>query len=335
MINVSVVLPMYNVEKYLLSCLDSILNQSFKNFEVILVNDGSPDKCGEIADEYAKKDTRIKVIHKKNGGISSARNAGIDASTGEYIVFIDSDDKISEEYLLQLYATALNDNCDAVVCGYQKVPVNQHVIPSFKLKTIMNGKDFVLSSTNVHSNNDLCFTWRYLFNLNLIKQKQIRFNEKVSVGEDVIFNLEFLLESERVCAISKCLYYYTVDNPNSIMRSPYKAKLESSLTLQYNIKKQLSVKYGLLKNMSYRKDLADYYLKTIYRMMKKNLHNSPDADKLLGLYRIINNEMFLDSLKEIGLWYKCGNYKEYLYFLALKFKIFTILKREFLNTKSI
>lgn len=89
---ISIIIPIYNVEKYLKRCIDSIVNQTYKNTEIILVNDGSPDNCGEICDEYAKIDSRIKVIHKENGGLSSARNAGIDISSGEYIMFVDSDD---------------------------------------------------------------------------------------------------------------------------------------------------------------------------------------------------------------------------------------------------
>ncbi|SEC07344.1 glycosyltransferase [Paenibacillus sp. GP183] len=328
--SISVVVPMYKVEKWISACLESILNQSFTDFELILVNDGSPDRCGEIADDYAMQYLKIKVIHKQNGGLSSARNAGIDAATGKYIVFVDSDDQISNDYLQQLYQAAEN-NCNAVVCGFQTVPINQQMIPNFELNKIMNGRDFVLSSSNVHSNNDLCFTWRILFDLCLIKEKNLRFNEKVLFAEDTIFNLEFLLESERVCAIPNILYYYTVNNPESIMRVPYNQNLENSLNLQYQIKKHLSEKFNLFKNDRYRKDMADYYIKTIFIMMKNNLKNSPEFDKTQGLLRLINLDMFKDSIKEIGFSYKCDNVKEYLYYLAVKFKFSNILKREFRN----
>ena len=99
---VSAIVPVYNVEKYIYRCVDSILNQTFSDFELILVDDGSPDNCPQICDEYAKKDSRIKVIHKENGGLSSARNAGLDIASGEWISFIDSDDWIHKDYLLYL-----------------------------------------------------------------------------------------------------------------------------------------------------------------------------------------------------------------------------------------
>ena len=99
---ISVIIPIYKVEKYLRECIDSIINQSFKNLEIILVDDGSPDNCGKICDEYAKKDNRLKVIHKENGGLSSARNAGLDIATGEYISFVDSDDYVSNKFIENL-----------------------------------------------------------------------------------------------------------------------------------------------------------------------------------------------------------------------------------------
>ena len=95
---ISVIVPIYNVEKYLKQCIDSIINQTYKKLEIILVDDESPDECGIICDEYQKKDSRVRVIHKKNGGVSSARNVGIDIATGKWITFIDSDDWIDEEY---------------------------------------------------------------------------------------------------------------------------------------------------------------------------------------------------------------------------------------------
>ena len=121
---VSIIVPIYNVEQYLRECIDSIINQTYKNLEIILVDDGSPDNCGQICDEYAKKDDRIKVIHKQNGGLSSARNAGLDIATGEYISFIDSDDKISEKFIEYLYNLCGKYNTDISMCSLQRFNEN-------------------------------------------------------------------------------------------------------------------------------------------------------------------------------------------------------------------
>lgn len=115
---ISVVVPIYGVEKYLASCVESICRQTYHNLEILLIDDGSPDRSGEIADELAKKDTRIHVIHKENGGLSDARNAGIDAATGEYITFVDSDDTIHPDMLKNLFAVLHQEKSDIACCRY-------------------------------------------------------------------------------------------------------------------------------------------------------------------------------------------------------------------------
>ena len=118
---ISVIVPVYNVEKYLRKCIESILNQTFREFELILVDDGSTDSSGKICDEYALKDSRIKVIHKENGGASSARNAGLDVAKGEYIGFVDSDDWIEMDMYGELYRLIKENNTDISVCGINNI----------------------------------------------------------------------------------------------------------------------------------------------------------------------------------------------------------------------
>ena len=113
----SIIVPVYKAEKYISECVDSVLAQTFEDFELILADDGSPDRCPEICDEYAKKDSRIKVIHKNNGGASSARNSGIDAACGEYIIFLDSDDYWEGNYTLQRLAEKSKDGYDIIMFG--------------------------------------------------------------------------------------------------------------------------------------------------------------------------------------------------------------------------
>ena len=117
---VSIIVPIYKVEPYLRRCLDSIVNQSYTNLEIILVDDGSPDNCPQICDEYASKDNRIKVIHKKNGGLSDARNAGLDICKGEYISFVDSDDWVDEKYIETLLDLAIKENVDIAIGEHEK-----------------------------------------------------------------------------------------------------------------------------------------------------------------------------------------------------------------------
>ena len=116
---VSVVIPMYNVEKYLDTCVQSVRKQTLQDIEIILVDDGSPDRCGDMAEEYAKQDSRVKVVHRKNGGLGPARNSGMEVATGEYIGFVDSDDWIEPQMFEELYAAATQRNADICFSGMQ------------------------------------------------------------------------------------------------------------------------------------------------------------------------------------------------------------------------
>ncbi|MEH7096669.1 glycosyltransferase family 2 protein [Neobacillus vireti] len=322
---ISVVVPIYNVEKYLHRTLRSILKQRFSDFELILVNDGSSDSCGLICNEFAELDERIRVIHKKNGGPSSARNVGIDTATGTYIVFIDPDDQVCKEYLTKLYNVAVEKKCDAVISGYKTVPNHVSILPGYKLETVMTGVDLILSSSNIFTSNDLCFAWRNIYSLSLIKEKEIRFNENIFIGEDTVFNLEFFLQAKRLYAIPECLYLYTVNNPESLTKVRFKPRLEKSLVVQYKIKKQLSEKNNLFQYRNYKKDFNSYNINYIYRLMVNNLCNCEDILVNEELKRIVNYPVIRESVKEIGFFYECNSFKEYIYYLALKFKIYPLL----------
>ena len=124
---ISVIIPVYNVEKYIEKCIYSVINQTYKNIEIILVDDGSTDISGKICDDFEKKDYRIKVIHKKNGGLSDARNVGIDVSTGKYIVFIDSDDYVDKKHIEYLYNMITKNNADISICQFNIVYENSDI----------------------------------------------------------------------------------------------------------------------------------------------------------------------------------------------------------------
>ncbi|WP_364145818.1 glycosyltransferase family 2 protein [Paenibacillus sp. LPE1-1-1.1] len=323
---VSVVVPIYNAEKWLYRGLDRILRQPFRSIELLLVNDGSTDHSGAICEEYAAKDARIKVLHKANGGTSSAKNAGFKAATGKYIAFLDADDEIDELFFAKLYAAAEEHACDIVVSGFETIPSQLARAPRFTLHTVMNGKDFVLSAASVHSDNELCFVWRCLFLHSWLANSSIRFQEELTIGEDTIFLLESMLSADRVYAIPDCLYFYnTVNNLDSLMRAPYKPYLERSLVLQYRYRKQHSEKSRLIAHDHYRKDMAVYYIQTILGMLIKNMKNSPTAAKKEDLAKLVSLEMFTDSTKALGFRYKCASPKEYIYYLAFKFKLSAVL----------
>lgn len=210
---ISVIIPVYKVEKYLSKCVESIINQTYKNLEIILVNDGSPDNCGEICDEYAKKDSRIKVIHKENGGLSDARNAGIEIASGQYIAFVDSDDYIASNMYERMYETILKDNSSMVVCGCicvrEKGSVHQTVQRN-------NYKEGIYSSNEYLSL--LYDDWTYVVAWNKLYKKSlfssIRY-PKGKIHEDEFAIHKIVFECEKISCIRDELYYY-LQRDNSI-----------------------------------------------------------------------------------------------------------------------
>ena len=188
MSSVSVIVPVYNVEKYLKRCVDSILAQSFADFELILVDDGSTDGSGLICDELAKTDNRITVQHNPNQGVSAARNNGIEAATGEWITFIDSDDYVLPDYLLSLYQGALESCADLVVTGIK------HVFENAPDKVIVREWPAIVVQKE---NLDVLFEKEILqyqkgpviklFKKDIIKKNDLCFNERLSRGEDALF----------------------------------------------------------------------------------------------------------------------------------------------------
>ena len=138
---VSIIVPVYNVEKYLDRCMESLLNQTLKDIEIILVDDGSPDNCPQMCDEYAKKDSRVKVVHKANAGLGYARTSGLEVATGEYVAFVDSDDYVDLDAYQTMYNEAVRENADYVCCGYKRIAHGKCVweyrgIPKNKIQTI-------------------------------------------------------------------------------------------------------------------------------------------------------------------------------------------------------
>lgn len=219
---VSVIVPIYKVENVLHYCIDSILNQTYKDFELILVDDGSPDNSGKICDKYAKKDIRIKVIHKENGGVSSARNCGIDAAKGKYICFVDSDDYIASDYLEELISVKQNyPQCDNIWCYFQTVKSYDTKVESLKVNEKISTytvKDIMTLHEKWLDAGPYC----KLYTRNIIVKNSICFSEELSLGEDLIFNYEYLdCTKGDIAVINICTYFYYVANSNSLANKYY------------------------------------------------------------------------------------------------------------------
>lgn len=246
---ISVIVPVYKVEKYLKKCVDSILSQTLQDFEVFLIDDGSPDNCGKICDEYSEKDNRIIVIHKKNGGLSDARNVALNKISGEYITFIDSDDYVSQNHLETLYNALVNSESDMSVCNISSYSDNQYDDSFFKPSNCFKVLDDRKSIFNPAIPPCACAK---LF-------KKTIFNDiRFPVGrlyEDIFVNHEVLAKAKRLALTGENTYYYLIRS-DSIMHQEYKPAFTDIIdALNLRIKKLEELKLY---------DLADENRRFIY-----------------------------------------------------------------------
>ena len=208
---VSIVVPIYNVEKYLDKCIKSIIEQTYSKIEIILVDDGSPDQCGQICDEYAKKDERIKVLHKKNGGLSDARNAGVRLATGKYLIFVDSDDYVARDLVEKTVSLAEENQCDIVLYDYYYVEsdgmeIRSTVVPENKVISLNKEPLLLLAATSACAK---------LFRREFYIKSNCPFPQGIYF-EDLATTSIFFMKAERVYYLKEPLYYY-VNRENSIM----------------------------------------------------------------------------------------------------------------------
>lgn len=208
---ISVIVPVYKVERYLAQCIDSILAQTFTDFELLLIDDGSPDRSGEICDEYARKDSRVRVFHQENAGVSMARNKGLDEAVGKYITYVDSDDYIKSSYLKNLYSALPSDNNfrGLVIGGFDKIfsngKVRQFHVP--ELEYCSDEKSKVVTDL---MNQNIGYIASKLYDNRLIKQYNLRFVTDISCLEDMLFMLEYVLCADFIYIRDFADYVYRV-----------------------------------------------------------------------------------------------------------------------------
>lgn len=210
---ITVIVPIYNAEKNIEKCVNSILNQTYSNLEVILINDGSKDKTEEICKNLAKKDNRIKYFYKENSGVSATRNLGLDKVTGDFISFIDSDDYIEND----MYEIMLNkiDDSEIVICDYCEVNNDNEFKTDteieMKEKVFDNLDDLILNIDNKKINRYVNPPWNKLIKTDIVKKQNIRFDSRISLGEDLLFNLQCMKVAKKLQIVDKKLYNYSIN----------------------------------------------------------------------------------------------------------------------------
>lgn len=223
---ISVIVPVYKAEQYIHRCINSIISQSFIYWELLLIDDGSPDKSGTICDEYALRDNRVRVIHKENGGVSSARQVGLDSANGDYIIHVDPDDWVDSEMLSELYHVAVSDNSDIVFCDYYLSFEKKDIYVSQMPKSL-NHFDLLnqLLGQELHG---AC--WNKLIKRSLFQKHDIRFPIDVIRWEDLWVTCSLLMHNISISYVNKAFYHYDqCVNTESIVRKVSKKAVESQI----------------------------------------------------------------------------------------------------------
>ena len=244
---ISIIVPVYKAEAYLHRCVDSLLAQTFVDFEIILIDDGSPDNSGTICDEYAKKDTRIKVIHKENGGVASARQCGIDNAIGIYTIHADPDDWVEPTMLEELYNKAISEDADIVICDFY---VSEEKGDTYReQKFLKNNSQKVLEDLLFHKLQGSL--WNKLIKLTCYTDFNVRFVENLNYCEDYLVCIKILMQNVKLAYLNKAFYYYDqVINDDSITRNYNLNTYRQRCFFIDELKKTLNGRYpnAILKN---------------------------------------------------------------------------------------
>lgn len=314
---VSIVVPIFNMEKYLARCLNSLLSQDLKEFEIIAVNDGSTDSSRQILSDYANKDSRIIVLDQPNGGVSAARNLGIQASQGDYLGFVDPDDWIDPEMYKEMYQTAIHEQADIVMCSYIREFNSHSKEKEFNLPSRVHLRDEEVKSTIMRRlvgplNEEVASpelldswgtVWSKLYRSTLIKENGIQFMDlqKIGTNEDSLFNIQAFYHTNSFIFINQPYYHYWRENSQSVT-SGYKPNLihqwgtlheyiyhyiqEKELTNDFNLALQNRICIGTL----------GLGLNTI----SKGNTSSP-LMKIKSIKRILNETQIKRSFKQLDL----------------------------------
>lgn len=287
---ISVVVPIYNVEKQLPRCLDSLLCQTYGDFELVLVDDGSPDGCGKICDEYAARDSRIRVIHRENGGLSAARNSGIDAAQGEYLAFVDSDDYVAADYLEFMLDLMLDNNADIAACGAAAVYPGG--------KTDVSNTDSVLRVMDSRQALErMCYNdgfyvtaWDKLYRRSLFDT--VRFPEG-KVFEDTGTTYKLVHKSKVIAACCEPKYYYVISNDSrSITTSGFNMSKLDYVEMADEMAEFIIENYPELKPAAQRKQMHACF-STLTQLVNSGVRNK-EVERML-ISRI--NELRPGALK--------------------------------------
>lgn len=324
MTKVSIIIPCFKVEKYLERCMETVVNQTLRDIEIILVDDLSPDSTPQKCDEWAKKDSRIKVIHKpKNEGLGFARNTGLEYVQGEYVAFVDSDDFVDVKMYETLYRKAVETNADVVYCNctFYKDEQHQHSRMDVTEETTFDGReqvdDFLLDivGPNPECSHDVKYmmsVWHAIFRKELFDKHNIRFvSERQLISEDLVFDVDYLYHCNKVVYIPEAFYYYC-DNGASLSRKVDKTRYERNKQFLIAIEEKLAAIYPRDRY------ILHFQRQQIHRLISSISQSIKIPELELTIKSIINDNAWRD------LWqtypFRRMNWQHRLYFFVLRTK---------------
>lgn len=309
---VSVIVPVYNTQKYLKRCIDSILNQTYNNLDIILVNDGSTDDSLKICEEYAKIDDRISIISGKNYGVSHARNIGIEKAKGEYLYFADSDDYLEFDAIEKMLREFVNADGELIIAGYNEIENKEKIAKkswgNLRIKC-NDAKKLILDENGAGG-----YLWNKLFKLSLIKEFKIKFDEKIYVWEDVLFVMEYLDKCKNINLIDDIVYEYCRRDGSAVEYSVYTPRLYTQLNAIEKIEKfvflddstkdlleyrKVRCCLGLVRSMAIGNNVDKNTLKKIknklYKISRKMLRNKLSTTDKISLSLVkIHPKLFIN-----------------------------------------
>lgn len=282
---ISIIVPVYKAEKVIDRCVGSLVSQTLKEIEIILVNDGSTDASGAICDAYADKDDRVTVIHQQNCGPSAARNTGLRNASGEYIAFVDCDDYLENNFCELMYHTAILNKVDIVNCDYYREDERVESIASqFPKDVVVEHGEILLALKRAHETRIIWFACRNLYRKALLIRHQICFNEELHLGEDPVFNLYAFYYAQSMYSLSRCLYHY-VATPDSLTQIRYDEQLLDKLALQYQAKLAFYEAVNLLQG-DYQRDFYTNTIEHTLVLLLLNVYQRPGSATFKQLKKV-------------------------------------------------
>lgn len=322
----SIIIPVYNAGYFLDDCIKSVSSQSFYDIEIICVDDGSTDNSPILLDQWSRLDNRVKVIHKENSGVSSSRNAGLRNASGRFVTFVDADDLVRHDIYSVSMSLIDNNNLDILIFAFETIPNKKIEKTGFPTNQILSYQQLFSSNTRIQSRNSLCYNWRFVFRTNILKDNSVYFDERISIGEDMIFNIDAICHAKRIMVIDEPLYFYRRNNPNSAMSKVYKPGLEDSLCRMYQHKIRQMNDYNLDKHNTYVYDLAIYTISVYLRMLLDNIYYQKVGKcHSKEIKRILSLPYIRYAFNIIGNKNVYSNKTEYLFYLLQKYRIMFIV----------